>query len=167
MYSFYSWIRSCCCANTCPRRQLHSHSCMHVLLHVCVCADMRAGLHILSAAGKCEDSPLQCPPCCQAAERVQVALTAFAVATVFIRPTMKRNNLQDSNKFAGALFYSLVNMLFDGWAPAVLLACQGCCVACASVCVWLCRLVGWGLACVCVWGGVDLGHACVCTCRNL
>lgn len=51
---------------------------------------------------------------------MQVAVTAFAVATMFIRPTMKRNNLTDTSKYASALFYCLVNMLFDGFTEMAL-----------------------------------------------
>ena len=42
---------------------------------------------------------------------------AVFVATLFIRPTMPRNNLSDANKYAGMIFFSLINMFFDGACP--------------------------------------------------
>ena len=48
---------------------------------------------------------------------VQVAVVAVFVATLFIRPTMPRNNLSDANKYAGMIFFSLINMFFDGACP--------------------------------------------------
>ena len=48
------------------------------------------------------------------ARLAQVAVVAVFVATLFIRPTMPRNNLSDANKYAGMIFFSLLNMFFDG-----------------------------------------------------
>ncbi|CAK0748752.1 hypothetical protein CVIRNUC_001857 [Coccomyxa viridis] len=42
-------------------------------------------------------------------------VNGFIASMLFIRPTMHRNNLGDSNLYAGVLFYSQVHMLFDGF----------------------------------------------------
>ncbi|EIE18194.1 putative pleiotropic drug resistance protein 3 [Coccomyxa subellipsoidea C-169] len=38
----------------------------------------------------------------------------FIASTLFIRPTMHRNNVGDASLYAAVMFYSLVHMLFDG-----------------------------------------------------
>ena len=44
----------------------------------------------------------------------QSSALAIFTATLFIRPTMPRNNLSDANKYAGFIFFSLINIFFDG-----------------------------------------------------
>ncbi|BDA47821.1 probable pleiotropic drug resistance protein 1 [Coccomyxa sp. Obi] len=41
-------------------------------------------------------------------------------STLFIRPTMHRNNVGDASLYAGVLFYALVHMLFDGFTEMAL-----------------------------------------------
>ena len=58
---------------------------------------------------------------------------AVFVATLFIRPTMPRNTLSDANKYAGMIFFSLLNMFFDGACQHHVTACcmliKQCCSA--------------------------------------
>eukprot|EP00897_Mesotaenium_endlicherianum_P002106 jgi/Mesen1/1923/ME000145S01008 len=47
---------------------------------------------------------------------VQVAVLAFITATLFFRTTLSPNSVQDANVYMGALFFSLVHMMFNGFA---------------------------------------------------
>lgn len=45
---------------------------------------------------------------------VQTFMMAIIASTLFIRPTMHRNNVGDASLYAAIPFYALVHMLFDG-----------------------------------------------------
>ncbi|KAI8029789.1 Pleiotropic drug resistance protein 2 [Camellia lanceoleosa] len=46
----------------------------------------------------------------------QITITAVLAFTVFLRTTMKYGELNDGNKYFGALFFSLTNVMFNGMA---------------------------------------------------
>ncbi|KAL3536142.1 hypothetical protein ACH5RR_004603 [Cinchona calisaya] len=47
---------------------------------------------------------------------VQITIMALISSTVFIRTQMPHGHLQDGGKFFGALFFSLINVMFNGMA---------------------------------------------------
>ncbi|XP_051120010.1 pleiotropic drug resistance protein 2-like [Andrographis paniculata] len=47
---------------------------------------------------------------------VQITIMAFFTFTVFFRTTMKAGHIDDGGKFYGALFFSLLNVMFNGMA---------------------------------------------------
>lgn len=46
----------------------------------------------------------------------QITILSLIAMTVFLRTTMHHNTIADGDKFYGALFYSLVNVMFNGMA---------------------------------------------------
>ena len=48
---------------------------------------------------------------------LQTIVMGFIASTLFIRPTMHRNNVGDASLYASVQFYALVHMLFDGCVP--------------------------------------------------
>lgn len=46
----------------------------------------------------------------------QITILSLMAMTVFLRTKMHHNTIPDGNKFYGALFYSLVNVMFNGMA---------------------------------------------------
>lgn len=47
---------------------------------------------------------------------VQISLVAIVTMTVFLRTTMHQNTIGDGNLYLGALFFALVNVMFNGFA---------------------------------------------------
>lgn len=47
---------------------------------------------------------------------VQITIMSVIAMTVFIRSEMKTGTVQDGGKFYGALFFSLINVMFNGMA---------------------------------------------------
>ncbi len=45
---------------------------------------------------------------------VQNLFVAFVAGTLFAKPTMHTDTVTDATKFAGVLFFAVVQMLFDG-----------------------------------------------------
>ena len=45
---------------------------------------------------------------------------AFVAGTLFAKPTMHTDTVADATKFAGVLFFAVVQMLFDGQLPFLL-----------------------------------------------
>ncbi|KAL4357686.1 hypothetical protein HN51_028978 [Arachis hypogaea] len=50
----------------------------------------------------------------------QIMIMSLIAMTVFFRTTMKHGQLQDGGKFYGALFFSLINIMFNGMAELAL-----------------------------------------------
>jgi hypothetical protein len=46
----------------------------------------------------------------------QISIMAFITMTVFLRTEMKHKTIADGNKYFGVLFFSLVNVMFNGMA---------------------------------------------------
>ncbi|CAN1258316.1 Pleiotropic drug resistance protein 2 [Linum perenne] len=52
----------------------------------------------------------------------QLTIMSIICMTVFLRTEMKAGHLEDGNKFYGAMFYSLLNIMFTGISEVVLIA---------------------------------------------
>lgn len=73
------------------------------------------GLHLLSgfqvaAYGNADDCSADW--CCN---ELQTAIVSVILATLFIRPRMHSNTVQDASTYSAIIFFVIVFMLFDGF----------------------------------------------------